>query len=266
MRSWLAEHGNQILVGLIVAGIAGLVGIVVREVSDDDSLPATATVDTTSGSNATTVPSTGLTPASDATIATSTTPPDTPTTDTATSTTTTSSTTTSTTTTTTLPPTFLEKLRGSWTLMDWRERPPDPVTLGMDVLEGSLVVDAVGNAYWDLDLDDGGPSPPITPGVLCMGVVDQGSQELAGVPGRLVVDGQDLIGTERDWTNNLLSLRGDVGVAFCGRTVEPESNLFVYDTTFSAYGLEFSAAADDAQTLLLTMRNAAGTFTWRKAA
>lgn len=183
------------------------------------------------------------------------------------STTTTTTTTTSLpSTTTTLPPTFLEQLRGTWTLIDWRERPADPVTLGMDVLEGTLVFDSIGHAFWDLDLDDGGPAPAITPGVRCLGVVDQGSQALEGLPGRLVVDGEDLIGIDRDWTSNLLSLRGDASVAFCGWTFEPESNLFVYDTTSSAYALELSTAADDAQTLLLMMRNAAGTFTWQKVA
>jgi hypothetical protein len=168
------------------------------------------------------------------------------------------------TTTTTLPPTFLEQMSGTWTLIDWRERPPDPVTLGMDVLDGTLVVDSIGHAYWDLDLDDGGPPPTFTPGVRCMGIVSSGSEELEGVPGRLIVDGEDLIGTQRDWTSNLQSLRGDVGVAFCGWTLEPPSNLFVFETTSSIYSLEISTAADEEQTPLLTMENVAGTFTWEK--
>ena len=135
----------------------------------------------------------------------------------------------------------------------------------MDVLEGTLVVDDFGHAYWDLDLDDGGPTPTITPGIRCLGVVDSGSQQLEGVPGRLDVGGEDLIGIQRDWTGNLSSLRGDVGVAFCGWTVEPISNIFVYGVTSSIFELDIATAANEEQTPLLTMRNAAGTFTWQKS-
>ncbi len=247
MRKWLAEHGNQIIVGLIVAGIAGIVGLLVR---------SSGILDLDSGTTTTTATSTNTTAPITTTSSPSTTEPTTTTGSTATTTT------TELPTTTTRSPTFLEGLRGTWDLIDWRERPPDPVTLGMGVLDGTLIVDGIGHAYWDLDLDDGGPTPQFTPGVRCLGAVDQGRQEMSGESGRLVVNGDDLIGTQRDWTGNLQSLRGDVGVAFCGWTFE--NNLFVYEETFSPYELELSSAADDAQTPLLTMRNAAGTFTWRK--
>lgn len=264
MKRWLSEHGSQIVVGLIVAALAGLGGLIVRAILDDDDSDAEPTPTTPAPVTTTSEPD-SATATSSAPESSSTVPGTDPTT-TSSSTTTSAPTTTSTTTTTTttIPPTFLEQLVGSWTLMDWRERPPDPVTLGMDALTGTLVVDWFGNSYWELELDDGGPTPQFTPGVRCMGVFDQVDVEMDGVPGRLVVDGEDLIGETRDWTSNLLSLRADASVAFCGWTFEPESNLFVYESTTSAYALDLSTVADEARTPLLTMRNEAGTFTWLK--
>jgi hypothetical protein len=160
------------------------------------------------------------------------------------------------------PLTFLEQLAGEWTFDTWQER-PGPVTLNFEPLSGSLHVDAFGHAYWDLDLDDGGPPPPITPGLRCTGVVDTPTETLASWTGKLDVDGNDVITTERDWTSNLRSLPGDAHVAFCGAAgFFPQ--LFVYDTDRSDYTLAISTAADAAKTRLLTMRNAAGTFTWKK--
>jgi hypothetical protein len=76
------------------------------------------------------------------------------------------------------------------------------------------------------------------------------------------VNGEDVMAEARDWTSNLNSLRGDALLAFCGSSF-PETELFVYDTTQSDYTLTMTTAGDG--TRLLTMRNAAGTFTWRKA-
>ena len=159
-------------------------------------------------------------------------------------------------------PTFLGLLQGEWALETWQER-PGPVTLCFEPLTGSLVIDAIGHAYWDLDLDDCGPEPPSTPGLLCLGIVDAAAETLSRwTGGRLTVDGEDLIGDQRNWTGNLNSLRGDTLLAFCGSAF-PETELFVYDTTQSDYTLTITTAGDG--TRLLTMRNAAGTFTWRKA-
>ena len=129
-------------------------------------------------------------------------------------------------------------------------------------LAGSLHVDGLGHAYWDLDLDDAGPTPPVTPGLRCPGIVDLPTETLGAWSGHLDVGGSDVIGTERDWTSNLQSLRGDAYVAYCG-AAPPGSQLFVYDTDRSDYALAISTAADPANTRLLTMRNAAGTFTWK---
>jgi hypothetical protein len=158
-------------------------------------------------------------------------------------------------------PTFLGLLQGEWALETWQER-PGPVTLNFHPLTGSLVIDEIGHAYWDLDLDDGGPEPQFTPGLRCLGVVDAAAETLSRwTGGRLTVNGEDLLGEERDWTSNLNSLRGDALLAFCGSAF-PETQLFVYDTTQSDYALTITTAGDG--TRLLTMRNAAGTFTWRK--
>ena len=169
--------------------------------------------------------------------------------------------------TTTPPPSteatsFLDQLQGDWTLDTWQER-PGIKTLNFHPLGGSLLVDVFGHAFWDLDLDDGGPKPPFTPGLRCLGVFDAGTETMANATGHLIVDGNDVIGNERDWTSNLQSLRGDAYVAFCGAS-PPGSQLFVYDTDRSDYALTITTAADAAKTRLLTMRNAAGTFTWKK--
>lgn len=159
-------------------------------------------------------------------------------------------------------PTFLGQLQGDWELETWQER-PGPVTLHFDPLTGSLVIDAIGHAYWDMELDDGSGAPQPTSGLRCVGVVDAAAETLSRwTGGRLTVNGEDLIGEARDWTSNLNSLRGDALLAFCGSAF-PETQLFVYDTTQSDFAITISTAGDG--TRLLTMRNAAGTFTWRRA-
>jgi hypothetical protein len=134
--------------------------------------------------------------------------------------------------------------------------------MGFHPLTGSLVIDAIGHAYWDMELDDGSGAPQPTSGLRCLGVVDAAAETLSRwTGGRLMVNGEDLIGEARDWTSNLNSLRGDALLAFCGSAF-PEIELFVYDTTQSDYTLTLTTAGDG--TRLLAMRNAAGTFTWRK--
>jgi hypothetical protein len=160
-------------------------------------------------------------------------------------------------------PTLLQQLEGVWQLIDWRERVGD-VTLYMGVIDGTMVIDGLGNSYWDLELDDGGPPPSITPRVLCVGIVREASSQLEPVKGELEIGGEPMMVTERDWTNNLQSLRADAAVAFCGWTNDPMDRLSVYDETFSAYELELSSVAGDAGSVSLSMRNAAGTFRWVK--
>jgi hypothetical protein len=160
-------------------------------------------------------------------------------------------------------PTFLGQLQGAWTFETWQER-PGPVTLNFEPLTGSLVIDAIGHAYWEMDLDDGSGAPQPTSGLRCLGVVDATAETLSRwTGGPLTVDGDDVMAEARDWTSNLNSLRGDTLLAFCGSAF-PEVELFVYDTTQSDYTLTMTTAGDG--TRLLTMRNDAGTFTWRKVA
>jgi hypothetical protein len=157
-------------------------------------------------------------------------------------------------------PTFLGSLQGEWTLETWQER-SGPVTLYRWPLTGYLIMDAIGHAYWDMEIDDGSGAPQPTSGLRCLGVVDASTETLSRwTGGRLTVDGEDLIGEERDWTSNMNSLRGDTLLAFCGSAF-PETEMFVYDTPVSDYELTITVAGDG--TRLLTMRNAAGTFTWR---
>jgi hypothetical protein len=160
---------------------------------------------------------------------------------------------------------FVGSLQGNWRLREWRER-AGPVTMNKGVLNGSLTIDAFGHAVWDMELDDGGPTPAITPGLRCLGIVDETAKTLSHATGRLTVGGKDLIGDQRNWTGNLTSLRGDVSLAFCGSTFEDLSNMSVFDTTRSDYALTLTTAGDSAGTRLLTMRNAAGVFTWEKTA
>lgn len=157
---------------------------------------------------------------------------------------------------------FLGSLQGEWEFETWQER-SGPVTLNFEPLAGSLVIDAIGHAYWDLDLDDGSGAPQPTSGLRCLGVVDAAAETLSRwTGGPLTVNGADVMAEARDWTSNLNSLRGDALLAFCGSAF-PEIELFVYDTATSDYALTITTAGDG--TRLLTMRNAAGSFTWRKA-
>lgn len=157
-------------------------------------------------------------------------------------------------------PTFLGSIHGEWAFETWQER-SGPVTLNFEPLAGTLVIDAIGHAYWDMDLDDGSGAPQPTSGLVCLGVVDAASETLSRwTGGPLAVNGDDVMAVARDWTSNLNSLRGDALLAFCGSAF-PESELFVYDTTTSNYELTVTTAGGGRR--LLTMRNAAGTFTWK---
>ncbi len=163
---------------------------------------------------------------------------------------------------TTEPPTFLEQLNGSWTLIEWRER-SGTMTLGMSDEGGTLEIDSIGHAVWRVVIDDGGPDPGFERAATCLGIFRSGNGVLEGVLGRLVVNGEDLLGDRLNWQGNLTSLRADAELAFCGiaSTFDP---LFVYDTHESPYALTLSTAADGRDTPILEMANAAGTFTWIK--
>jgi hypothetical protein len=155
---------------------------------------------------------------------------------------------------------FLGQMKGRWTFREWSER-PGPVTLGMSVVSGTLVVDDFGKAYWDLVLNSGAPpSSAPTPGLRCIGEVNETAKVLSGVTAALVVNGQSVHGDERDWDHNLESLRNDALVAWCGWTFGAQ--MFVYDTTRSDYQLTLLTAGDAQKSRLLIMKNAAGTFTW----
>jgi hypothetical protein len=158
-------------------------------------------------------------------------------------------------------PTFLGSLQGEWTFVTWQER-SGPVVLFRKPLTGFLVFDAIGHAYWDMEIDDGSGAPQPTSGLRCLGVVDAAAETLSRwTGGPLTVNGEDVMAEARNWTSNMNSLRGDTLLAFCGSAF-PETQMFVYDTTLSDYKLTITTAGDG--TRLLTMRNAAGTFTWRK--
>jgi hypothetical protein len=159
---------------------------------------------------------------------------------------------------------FLGEMQGTWSLREWRER-SGQVTLGMSVRKGSLVVDEFGHAYWDLELDSGRTqaSGPV-PGLRCVGELDETAKVLAGVTTSLKVNGAEVKGDQRDWDGNLRSLRNDALVAWCGWTFGQNSDLSVYDTTRSDYKVTLTTAGDQDHTLLLTMKNAAGTFTWER--
>jgi len=159
---------------------------------------------------------------------------------------------------------FLGSLQGTWSLTAWRERPGDP-TLGMSVRSGTLVIDSFGKASWELTLNSGGPSTGPTPGLRCLGEVDEHAKLMSGVTTRLVVAGEELTTDERDWGGNLLSLRYDALVAWCGWTFADRSYVHIYATLRSDYQLTLLTAGDQDRSRLLTMKNKAGTFTWTRA-
>jgi hypothetical protein len=137
------------------------------------------------------------------------------------------------------------------------------MTLGRSVRNGTLLIDEFGHAVWDLDLDSG-MEEEFTPGLRCVGIVDETAEFLEGVRGALNVAGETLRGDERAWNRNLLTLAEDVLLAWCGHVGSRDGELFIYELGLRRDDYALTLLEIDADTSVLSMKNVAGTFTWEK--
>jgi hypothetical protein len=143
---------------------------------------------------------------------------------------------------------FLEKISGSYKLMSWNEA-PKPITLWMDVKEGTLTIDQTGVADWELVIQERGESATPEPRIRCRGKVSISSQQLEAVPG----PGNESV----DWTSDIGSIRESVWLSFCGWTLSIQQGELA--APFTLHIEEFASGES-----ILEMRNSEGTFTWSK--
>jgi hypothetical protein len=133
-------------------------------------------------------------------------------------------------------------ISGVYKLDQWVET-PSPITLYMDVDSGLLVIDANGDAEWDLFIREKGEFPEPTPVITCKGRFEKTSKLLIGGPG----------GIARDWTFDMSGFSHDLRMAFCGWDVGGESDPFVL------YPSQLGA-----DQRILEMKNNRGTFIWEQ--
>jgi hypothetical protein len=107
---------------------------------------------------------------------------------------------------------FLGRIPGKYLLQSWREAPSD-YTLYIDVTFGVLEIDKLGNASWNLVIQERGEKASPEPQIICKGAIDDVSQRVTGVDG----------GGTVNWTSDILSRREQVELAFCGWTYSQES-------------------------------------------
>lgn len=101
--------------------------------------------------------------------------------------------------TTTQPPSelsFLERVKGDWAMQSWTEA-GGPVTLYIDVWDGTLTVTDQGMVDWQMKLDDKGEKHTPQPAIKCGGQTTLGGG-IEGVPG----GGRN---AEINWTSDLQS-------------------------------------------------------------
>jgi hypothetical protein len=142
-------------------------------------------------------------------------------------------------------PTFIQALSGTYQLQSWNET-VSVTTLYVDVLEGTLTIDANGAADWVLTIEPKGMDLQLTPQIMCGGQVRLSSQQLEGVPGG-----------ERNGTKDV------------GGNIWPEHDLLFL--TFCGWSLQYGADSfslhldvDGNGNTILEMKNSKGTFTWQK--
>lgn len=94
------------------------------------------------------------------------------------------------------PLSFLERVTGQWELQSWTEA-PGPITLYIEVSNGSMTIDDDGQADWRMDLDERGEDNVPQPAIKCGGQATIAGM-IEGVPGA----GRN---KEIDWTSDLHS-------------------------------------------------------------
>ncbi len=133
-----------------------------------------------------------------------------------------------------------QAVEGTWTLVHWIEE-PGPVQLGFAPFDGRLTIGDDLDAVWTFGVEDVFFPDQRDASSRCEGAVDAQARL---TPTR----GPD----EILWTDNMRSLRVDIGLAFCGRALDPAQGQVVR---------RFDLRVDGD---LLEMRNDHGTFTWRR--
>jgi hypothetical protein len=138
---------------------------------------------------------------------------------------------------------FLEQVSGNYHLVSWEEA-HNPITLYIDAKQGTLSIDNTGEARWELYIQQRGESGTPQSRIRCKGRVLASSRRLEHVGG----SGNAAI----NWDSNIESVRDSVWLTFAGSTVGGGSDPF-------SLHIEPSGGS-----MILTMRNSRGTFTWRK--
>ena len=152
--------------------------------------------------------------------------------------------------TTRAPQSFMERLTGNYELISWNEA-AGPIVLGVGVKDGTLRIDAAGNADWNLGMWDSAASPSEPSGAApsrtrCGGRVCTQSQQIIWVSGG---DRNESI----DWQDGLMSIWDDMWLTFCGGHVNGASAPFDLNLNEQSNGRVF-----------LEMSNSEGTFRWVK--
>jgi hypothetical protein len=145
----------------------------------------------------------------------------------------------------TATPTFMQALSGTYQLRSWNET-VSVTTLYVDVLEGSLTIDANGAADWVLTIEPRGMDLQPAAQIMCGGQVRLSSQQLEGVPGG------DRNGT-KDVSGNIWPERDLLFLTFCGWSNQYGADPFALHLDVDANG-----------NTILEMQNSKGTFTWQK--
>jgi hypothetical protein len=150
------------------------------------------------------------------------------------------------------------RIPGKYKLRDWVETPYGQVTLYMEVKSGTLDVDDVGHAVWDLALNQIAEDFSHQPELRCLGTIANDTRTLRGTT-PLNVGGVQLKQEERDWTSNMESIRRDLFVAFCGFSLESSTT---YERDRDDFRLEWLSL--DGGRPFLRMTNIAGVLTWEQ--
>jgi hypothetical protein len=136
-----------------------------------------------------------------------------------------------------------EQIAGTWHLDRWVEA-AGPITLYIDLSDGTLDLGSAGEATWTMSIRERGEDPHPVPGLTCVGEVPLQAGSVNGIPG----------GNEKDWTGDLTSIRADLLLALCG---------WYFDGQTAPFTLAHDGAVDHAATNL-EMSNSKGKYVWSR--
>lgn len=147
------------------------------------------------------------------------------------------------------PQSFMERLEGSYTLVSWN-RENNPIDLAIRVRDGTLRIDAAGNADWNIGMWDYGTNPSTPTSApsrtRCGGRVSSQNQQIVWVSGS---DRNEAI----NWERAMRSLYTETWTTFCGGQSSGTSDPF-----------DLSLDEQSNGTVFLEMSNSEGTYRWQK--